>query len=195
MTARDIDVSKKYTFADYLTWLDDKRRELINGFVKLMSPAPSKTHQEILSGLHLHIAPYLMDKPCSVYFAPFDVRFPENDDDKSDKSIITVVQPDFIIVCDQGKLDEKGCLGAPDFIAEITSPSSLKRDIEEKYQVYEKYGVREYWVIFPETKSVNVFVLDENGKYQVGGMYASDSRIKVNIFNDLEIDLTEIFKS
>ena len=193
MTAINLDTSKRYTFADYLTWMDDKRRELIDGVVKLMSPAPSRTHQEILSKLHLRIANYLLGKKCLVYFAPIDVRLSDKPDKKSDAEIITVVQPDFIIVCDQEKLDEKGCLGAPDFIAEITSPASLKRDIEEKFRVYEKHGVQEYWIIFPETKSVNVFVLDKNGKYQLEGMYASDSKIKVNIFDDLEIDLKEIF--
>lgn len=193
MTAINLDVSKRYTFADYLTWMDDKRRELIDGVVKMMSPAPSRTHQEILSKLHLRIANYLSGQKCSVYFAPIDVRLSDKPDEQSDEEIITVVQPDFIIVCDQKKLDEKGCLGAPDFIAEITSPASLKRDIEEKFRIYEKHGVREYWIIFPETKSVNVFVLDKNGKYQLEGMYASDSKIEVNIFDDLEIDLKEIF--
>lgn len=195
MTAINPDLSKRYTFADYLTWMDDKRRELIEGAVKLMTPAPSTTHQHILFKLSLTIGNYLSGSPCKIFFAPFDVRFPENKSEKSDKEIITVLQPDISIICDDKKLDEKGCLGAPDFIAEVTSPASLKRDIEEKFRVYEKHGVREYWIIFPETKSVNVFVLDKKGKYQLEGMYASDSTVKVNIFEDLEIDLIELFKT
>ena len=195
MTSINPDLSKRYTFADYLTWMDDKRRELIEGAVKLMSPAPSTTHQQILFKLSLTIGNYISGSPCKIFFAPFDVRFPENQSEKSDKEIITVVQPDISIICDDKKLDEKGCLGAPDFIAEITSPTSLKRDIEEKFRVYEKHGVREYWIIFPEIKSVNVFVLDKTGKYHLEGMYASDSKAKVNIFDDLEVDLKELFKT
>lgn len=193
MTAINLDISKRYTFADYLTWMDDKRRELIDGFVKLMSPAPSATHQQILFNLSLNFGNQLSNSPCKIFFAPFDVRFQEDKKGKTDEEIITVLQPDISIICDHSKIDEKGCLGAPDFIAEITSPASLKRDIEEKFRIYEKHGVREYWIIFPETKSVNVFVLDKNGKYQLEGMYASDSKVKVNIFDDLEIDLKELF--
>lgn len=194
MQTLDLDLSKRYTFADYLTWVDDKRRELIDGFVKMMSPAPSTAHQQILFNISFNFGKLLLDSPYKIFFAPFDVRLPENVNDTSNEKVFTVVQPDISIICDLAKIDAKGCIGAPDLIAEITSPTSMKRDIEEKFRIYEKHGVREYWVLFPETKSVNIFVLNEQGKYQISGMFASESKVKVHIFEGLEIDLKDIFK-
>jgi Uma2 family endonuclease len=136
----------------------------------------------------------LANCPCKIYFSPFDVRLPHNQEELGDKQVYTVVQPDISIICDLTKLDEKGCIGAPDFIAEIVSSSSAKHDIEEKFRLYERHGVREYWIVFPESKSVHVFVLDGNGKYQLVGMFAEDSKVRVNIFEDLVIDLKEVFK-
>ena len=104
------------------------------------------------------------------------------------------MQPDLYVVCDLSKMDDKGCLGAPDFIIEIVSPGSSKRDINDKFEIYQEHGVREYWIVNPNDKNIIVFVLDEKGKYQLKGMYAGDDKIPVNIFDgDLQIDLTEVF--
>jgi len=120
METLNLDLSKRYTYADYLTWMDEKRREIFNGFVKLMTPAPSRKHQEISFNLTRILGNYLIRKNCKAYHAPSDVRLPKGKTQK-DNEIYTVVQPDIYVVCDLSKLDEKGCLGAPDLIIEIVS--------------------------------------------------------------------------
>ena len=195
MDTLNLSFDKRYTYADYLTWIDEKRRELIDGFVHLMTPAPARKHQRILSKIHINFANYLTDKnPCEVYFAPFDVRLPKSTKDITDDKIYTVVQPDLCVVCDPSKLDEKGCIGAPDLIAEILSHSTSKKDLTDKFKVYEEAGVKEYWTVNPNDENIMVFVLDKKGKYQLSGMYAGNMIIKVSIFDDLEVNLEDIFK-
>ena len=194
MDTLKLDLNKRYTYADYLTWMDDVRRELYNGFIQLMSPSPTRKHQKLSINLVRIYSNYLFGKKCEVYHAPSDVRLPANKKDKTDNAIYTVVQPDLYVVCDQSKLDDRGCLGAPDFIIEIVSVQNPKRDIKDKFEIYQKHGVREYWIVNPNDENVNVFVLGEDGKYQFGGMFAGDDKIPVHIFNgDLKIDLTEVF--
>ncbi len=194
METLNLELNKKYTYADYLTWIDDKRRELINGFVKLMTPAPSRKHQRVSTNLVSVWWNFLRDKQCEVYHAPSDVRFLSKGADKSDKSIDTVVQPDIYVVCDLSKLDDKGCIGAPDLIIEIISPKNVKRDVKEKFDVYQKNGVREYWIVNPEAEYISVFILDKSGNYQLKGMYAGDDKIPVNIFDGkIMIDLNDVF--
>jgi Uma2 family endonuclease len=143
-----LDLNKRYTYADYLTWWDDKRRELINGFIKMMSPAPKSIHQEISVNLISELRSYIKKYKgkCKVYVAPFDVRLPKNGE-TADSKVYTVVQPDLCVVCDPAKLDENGCLGAPDMIAEIRSESTARYDLTTKFYLYESVGVREYWVV------------------------------------------------
>jgi Uma2 family endonuclease len=194
MDSLNLDLNKRYTYADYLTWMDDVRRELIDGFIKLMTPAPSRKHQEISFNLSGLLRNYLIHTHCKAYHAPSDVRLPADKIQKDDKQIHTVVQPDLYIVCDLSKLDDRGCLGAPDLIIEIVSANNSKRDIRDKFDLYQEHGVREYWIVNPNDENVNVFFLDEKGKYQLIGMYAGDDKIPVNIFNgDLKVDLTEVF--
>jgi Uma2 family endonuclease len=188
-----LDINKRYTYADYLTWLDDKRRELVNGFIRMMSPAPRESHQRINGNLFVELHQIIKNNrgKCRIYHAPFDVRLPENGE-KEDNSIYTVVQPDICIVCDPSKLDERGCLGAPDFIAEIQSPATAKYDLNEKFNLYEAVGVREYWVVFPSDKSILQFILQPDGKYDKGTLYET-GKAPVHIFDGMEIDLNDIF--
>lgn len=192
----DLSPNKRYTYADYLTWLDDKRRELIDGFVHLMTPAPARKHQRISTRLIGEFIIYLKsaNNPCEIYSAPFDVRLPKSDNTKDDDKIYTVVQPDLCIICDTSKLDDRGCIGAPDLIVEILSPSTSKKDLNDKFKIYEESGVKEYWIVNPNDENINVFVLDKNREYRLKGMYADDMKIKVSIFDDLEINLEDIFK-
>ena len=199
MQTLNLDLNKRYSYADYLTWFDDVRRELFDGFIKLMTPAPSITHQRLLLNILKFYINFLENKKCEVFISPFDVRFPKNGE-KNDKKIYTVVQPDICVVCDANKLDEKGCIGAPDLIIEIVSEKTKnsernsKRDVKDKFQLYEKFGVKEYWIVFPSSEIVNVFVLDNNGKYQLVQMYSEDEQIPVNIFDgELTIDLKKVF--
>jgi len=133
MNTLNLDLSKRYSYADYLTWMDDRRRELYDGFIRDLTTSPLRIHQEISSNLVFQLAFLLESSICKIYFAPFDVRFPNDPDETSDHQVYTVVQPDISIICDLNKLDEKGCIGAPDFIAEIVSPGSVKKDIDEYF--------------------------------------------------------------
>ena len=191
-TTLDLNLNQRYTFADYLTWFDEKRRELIDGFVKMFA-APVRKHQKNSGELYGVIWTYLRHKNCEIYSAPFDVRLPKNGD-KEDNKIYTVVQPDISIICDMEKLDRRGCIGAPDMIIEIVSEKNAKHDTDTKFKLYQEHGVKEYWIVRPNEESITVFVLDKNGKYQFIRTYPNDSKIPVNIFNgNLIVDLKEIF--
>ncbi len=181
------------TYADYLTWPDDERWEIIGGVALNMSPAPGRRHQEILSELHRQMANYLFDKTCRVYLAPFDVRFAEPGR-TSDKEIKDILQPDLSIVYDMEKLDDKGCLGSPDLIVEIISPASVHKDMKEKFALYEIYGVKEYWIVHPVDRVVMVFGLDETGRYGKPAVYTPENNIEVGILPGLVIELDPVFK-
>jgi len=176
---------QRYTYADYCTWDDSKRWELIEGVPYAMSPSPSPMHQTISVQLLRKIGNFLEGKPCKVFHAPFDVRL--NADDEDD----TVVQPDLLVVCDRSKIDNTGCKGAPDLVVEILSPSTARKDRVLKFQQYQQAGVREYWIVDPETKSVQVCIL-QGGLY-VTYMYADTDTAPVRVLEGCEIDLQDVF--
>lgn len=184
-------LEEKYTYGDYSYWPDSERWELIHGKAYCMSPAPLRRHQDISVKFVYQIYDYLKNKPCNIYSAPFDVRLPEADE--SDEDIETVVQPDIVVVCDEAKLDERGCRGAPDLIIEITSPSTVSKDIKEKFYLYEQHGVKEYWIVYPAEKNVLVYKLASDGQYGRPEVYVDDEKIKVGILKGLTIDLIHIF--
>ncbi|WP_018933100.1 Uma2 family endonuclease [Gracilibacillus lacisalsi] len=180
----------KYTYADYRTWNDGERVELIDGEIFNMSPAPSRRHQEVLRELSTAFSVFLRERECEVFFAPFDVRlFVDN---KNDDDINNVVQPDLSIVCDQEKLDDKGCNGSPDMIIEILSPSSVKLDRWKKYHLYEKAGIKEYWLVDPVNESVEIHLL-VGDQYKFQGVFTKDDTISVNIITGLKVVLNQIF--
>ena len=189
-----LDLNRRYTYADYLTWLDGQTRELINGFIKKMSPAPRLKHARVNSNLFWNLG-YIIRRNkghCEVFTAPFDVRFPKQGE-TADEKIDTVVQPDICMVCDLSKLDDRGCCGAPDMIVEILSPSTSKKDFTEKFALYEESGVRECWIVHPGEKAINVFLLQEDGRYDSGVIYEWEGQVPVHLFNDHLIDLDDIF--
>ena len=192
--ALNLDMTKRYTYADYLTWMDDKRRELIDGFIHLMS-APMRIHQKISFEISLLVGTFIKKRKgkCQIYHAPFDVRLPK-DGNKEDDKIYDVVQPDICVICDLSKLDDNGCIGAPDLIVEVLSPSTEKYDRKVKFNLYETAGVREYWIVEPKTKTVHVFLLQPNGRYNSGTVYECGQKAPVHIFEGLEIDLNELFE-
>ena len=193
MSTLTLDLNKRYSFADYLTWVDDTRRELIDGFIKLMSPAPARIHQRISWRLTKKINQFVENQPFHVYYAPFDVRLPQHPEQRGNDQIYTVVQPDIVVICDLSKLDAQGCIGAPEMVIEIVSPSSIKHDLEEKFVLYQNSGVLEYWIIFTEDKAIQVFTMNDEKKYQLAGMYAGDSIAKSMIFNGLQVELSDVF--
>jgi len=183
---------EKYKYGDYLKWPEEERWEIINGIPYLMSPAPSRGHQRISIKLSYQFEDYLKDKSCEVYVSPFDVRLPVGEE--KDEEIETVVQPDIVVVCDLDKLDDRGCKGAPDIIVEILSPATAKKDLNEKFNLYEQVGVREYWVVFPLEKVVDVYQLNANNKYEKSGSYFHTDKVKTGVIDGLEIDLSLVFE-
>jgi len=181
-----------FTYGDYVKWPEDERWELINGYAYNMSPAPSRRHQKISRDLEFQIVDFLADKPCEVYDAPFDVRLPEADE--QDEDIETVVQPDIVVVCDENKLDDKGCRGAPDLIIEILSPFTAPKDMKIKLSLYEKHGVKEYWIVHPTDNIILVFKLGKNKMYGKPEVYTEEDKIKTAILEGLEIELSKVFQ-
>jgi Uma2 family endonuclease len=191
-----LDINKRYTYSDYLTWLDNESRELIHGVIKKMSPAPRLQHAQVSYNIAWHLGAIIKKNKskCKVFTAPFDVRFPKQGETADDK-IDTVVQPDICVICDLLKLDERGCCGAPDMIVEILSPSTIKKDVTDKFALYEEAGVKEYWLVQPKDKAITVFLLQQNGKYDEGAVYEDEGKIFVAVFDNLPIDLKDIFES
>jgi len=180
-----VDYNRLYTYSDYLQWDDDKRRELIDGVPYLMS-APNRMHQEISRNLLVQLVEILKGKPCKVYHAPFDVRL------NADTLDNTVVQPDLLIVCDHSKLDKAGCKGAPDMVVEILSPSTSRHDRILKFKTYKKSGIREYWIIDPDTSILDVHIL-KDGDYIIHP-YAAEDTVPVHILEGCKINLSEVFE-
>lgn len=154
-----LDLSKEYTYADYLTWSIKDKIELIKGKIIAMSPAPTRYHQIISLNITRLLDGYFYNTPCELYYAPFDVRL-----FSPSKEITTVVQPDLCVVCDLTKLDDKGCIGAPDLVVEIVSPGNSKKEMSVKFDLYQEAGVREYWIVSPNDETILIYVL-QNGQF------------------------------
>lgn len=178
------------TYEDYLKYPEGERIEIIDGKIYNMSPAPSRQHQRICFQTAFAFEEYFRNKnkDCQVYVSPFDVRFIEEESG----IINNVVQPDVAVICDKTKLDDRGCIGAPDFIAEVVSPSNSHVDYIKKLWLYERYGVREYCIINPMRSSLLVYRLDEKGFYPEAEAYSFDHRVKVGIFEELYIGFDKI---
>ncbi len=193
MKVEEPDLSLSYTYADYLKWDLPEMVELIRGKVYKMSPAPTANHQRIAGNLFGLIKYFLKKKKCEVFSAPFDVRIPRKG--KADKDIITVIQPDISVICDPAKVDERGCLGAPDWIIEILSKSTSSKDLNEKFEVYEEAGVKEYWVVHPTEQTVLVYILNNQGKYEgILKPYVRTDKVQARTLQGLTIDLSEVFE-
>ncbi|GHV74512.1 hypothetical protein AGMMS49940_18140 [Spirochaetia bacterium] len=165
----------------------DKRYELMDGATYMMA-SPSVIHQQISGELSRQFSNFLLGKPCRVFSAPLDIRlFP-----REDRTDDTVVQPDLLVVCDKTKLSEGSCDGAPDLVIEIVSPSNTVQELLKKFNYYLDAGVREYWVVNPDTQTVQAHVL-ENGHF-VSTIYKKDSAIPVSILPGLGIDLKSIWE-
>lgn len=187
-----LDFTCQYTYADYLTWQFDERVELIRGWISKMSPASLRYHQNISFKLTVQIGNYLANKKCAAYAAPFDVRLINKRKNVDNKSITSVIQPDISVICDEDKLDEKGCIGSPDWIIEILSPGNTKKEMKEKFTLYEENGVREYWIVYPEYFQVSVYELS-NEKFVWRDNYVREEMIPMGIFEGFSIDSENMF--
>jgi Uma2 family endonuclease len=185
---------RSYTYGDYRGWPDDERWELIEGVAWNMSPAPSTAHQAISMEIAFKIRTFIEGRGCRVFAAPFDVLLPDEPGQPED-DISTVVQPDVSVICDAAKLRRYGCLGAPEWVSEIVSPYTSRKDMREKLSLYERHGMHEYWLIDPGNQYVHVYRLGEDGRYPDPVVYVDKALVPSGVLPGLVIDLGDLFAS
>ena len=188
-----LDLSKRYSYADYFRWKFQERVELIKGFIYKMSPAPSPKHQSVSGSLFLQLGAFFKGKQCKLFAAPFDVRLPDSKKQNDDEVVYTVIQPDICVICDHEKIDNRGCVGAPDLVIEILSPGNTKKEMGVKFDLYEENGVKEYWMVEPSEKVIYVYVL-KNDKFIGLKPFTEDDEISPALFPDLKFGVKEIFE-
>jgi len=187
--ARALD--RPFTYGDYKMWPDDERWELIGGVAYQMS-APTRKHQALVGLIHGRLFVFLEGKPCKVYEAPFDVLLPSGQE--PDDEVDTVVQPDIAVFCDSSKLTERGARGAPDLVVEILSPSTSRKDQREKFDRYERAGVREYWIVDPGNESIHAWLLGPEGSFGEEQLYEDGEAAPSAVLEGLVVDTKELFK-
>ena len=181
----------RYTFADVLSWDEDERIEIIDGEAFMMA-TPSRIHQEISGELFRQLANFLEGKQCRVYPAPFGVRLFARDGD-GPEDVDTLVEPDISVVCDRSKLDQHGCKGAPEMVIEILSPSTLRHDRLVKLNLYQRARVREYWIVDPENRAVQVFRRDGGAALRICEEYGHTQVAKVSVLDGCFLELSKVF--
>jgi Uma2 family endonuclease len=191
-----LDPNATYSYADYLTWKFEGYVELLKGKISKMA-APTRNHQHLVLSIGALLYQHLEKSRCQAFVAPFDVRLLDQKKiSNNNKNVYSVVQPDVCVVCDEAKLDDKGCEGSPDLIVEILSPSTKKKDIEDKYELYEFNGVKEYWIVSVNDETITVFDLNEQGKYQLRKIYADDeSSIASSSVEGFTMNLGRVFSA
>ena len=170
-----------YSVKDYMSWNDDNRYELINGIVFNMVPSPNFRHQKIVSDIFAKLHTSLEKKKCITIFAPMDVVLSED----------TVVQPDIMIICDKSIIKDNYIAGAPEVIFEVISPSTGFKDKQIKLHLYEKYGVKEYFIVYPDEEIIETYLL-KNSKFQFPKIYGWKEVMKLKTV-EIELNLWEIF--
>lgn len=187
-----LDFNKLYTYTDYLTWQFSERVELIKGRIFKMA-APSRLHQQVSMNILLKMGRFLEDSPCKLYHAPFDVRLPLPPHSVKGDKVDTVVQPDICVVCDLSKLDDKGCNGAPDLVIEILSSGNTKKEMKDKYDLYESAGISEYWLVQSSEQFIIRYHLDHTGKYIGSRFFTEDDTIESFAIAGLKIEVNQVF--
>jgi len=185
----DIDLTGFYSYANYLRWEIDERLELIKGRIYEMG-APSTGHQKVSRVISGELYIYLKGQQCQVFSAPFDVRLTYGA--KLDHAITTVVQPDVCVICDASKIDARGCLGAPDIVVEILSPGNNKKELNIKYNLYEEFGVKEYWIVHPGKRCLMKYALNDNGKYETEEHYKNGDQVNSRLLPGFTLNLNEV---
>jgi Uma2 family endonuclease len=183
--------NERFTYRHYRTWPDEERWELIDGHAWAMSPAPMTRHQELSGKLFLEIGLFLKGKPWKVYDAPFDVLLPKSIE--ADDDVDTVVQPDISIFCDTSKITKRGARGAPDWVIEILSARTAKKDFETKYQLYQRHGVREYWIVDPGAAAIHAWRINAKGLFGDETIYEEGDSSPSVVLEGLIIDVTQLF--
>ena len=183
--------SGKWTYADYCTWPEEERWELIDGVAYDMCPAPSTTHQSVVMELGYILSNFFRDRRCRVLPAPVDVLLPRSNE--SDELVDTVVQPDLLVICDREKIAERAVRGAPDLVVEVLSPSTAKKDEGIKRDRYEQAGIVEYWLVHPIDHTVFRYSL-MNGHYGRPEVFGAGDAMASTRFPDLVVVWDEIFE-
>jgi Uma2 family endonuclease len=182
-----------YTYADYLTWQFEQYVELIRGRIWPMA-APNRRHQGLSRELTLALGNHFAKSGCKFYQAPFDVRlYDRRKSARANKDVYTVIQPDLCLICDLTKLDNAGCLGAPDLVIEILSPGNSAKEMKVKRLLYEENAVREYWIVDPDHQTVHLFHLTAADVYSPATIYVSDDTLQSVIFPAFTMDLAALF--
>lgn len=190
-----LDPNGHYSYAEYLTWRFTEYVELIKGRLLRKMSAPTSQHQLLASNFHGLIWGYLKGKPCRVYPAPFDVRLARSAGEGTDNAQVNnVVQPDICVVCDPAKIDRRGCVGPPDWIIEIISPSSLALDTRTKFDLYAEAGVAEYWMAYPGEQLVLAYALGPDGQYEATGTYEEPGPMASRTLPELRLEWGDIFE-
>ncbi len=185
-----LDLNKTYSYADYFSWRLQERVELLWGKIMKMSPAPNRKHQVISGYIGNKIYNFLEKSPYQVFYAPFDVRLEKTTDDYKVKN---VVQPDICVICDITKLDDRGCSGAPELIIEILSPGNTKKEMKYKFELYEKAGVLEYWMVDPAEKIILQYNLI-NGQYVNHRPLIEEDTIHSTVIDGFSLYIEDVFK-
>ena len=182
--------SQQHTYADYLVWSRTHGDELIDGTAYVREPpSPSVTHQMIVGEIYYHLKCALEDSPCRICMAPLDVRLPKTGD--ADDQIDTVVQPDIFIVSDARKIDARGVRGAPDWVAEVLSPSTARYDQTVKLGAYERAGVREVWLVDPLDRTLAIYRLDR-GSYGRATVLELEGQTALTPVGDVTVDWAKV---
>jgi Uma2 family endonuclease len=186
-----LDLNGSYTYADYLLWKFTERVELLKGRIFKLA-APSRRHQTVAGNLHLQLGNALWKNPCKVYVAPFDVRLTKFSSAKNTE-VTTVVQPDLCVICDPSKLDDKGCIGAPELVIEILSPENSRTELKEKFELYQDNGVLEYWIVNPTENVIQVWKLIEGAKLLTAAPFLEGDLITTPLIPHLELSVSDAF--
>lgn len=182
------DEKQQHTYQDWLSW--DGTWELIDGKAYNMSPTPTALHQFVVGELYFALRTHLQNQSCYVFVAPFDVFFSESGSyDTPDH----VTQPDLSVVCSKDQISKNGYYGAPTMIIEVLSPSTALKDFNEKFNLYQKYGVQEYWIVDPGNRTVHVYAL-QDGDYRVRDLFTESDTVRSNRFKDFQISLEKLFQ-
>ena len=182
-----------YSYRDYRAWPEDERWELIDGVAYNMCAAPTLRHQGISLELGTQLKSFLAGKPCRVFVAPTDVFFPRLNE-QSEDDVDTVVQPDVLVVCDRTKLRPNGIWGAPDMVIEILSPSTSRKDFHEKYDLYQRSGVSEYWVVDPVGRWLQQYVLGPGGRYEPERTFEETGKVTCAALPGFVLDLSSLWQ-
>ena len=185
-----VKMDEHYTYGTYKQWPEDERWELIDGIAYAMS-SPSRYHQAILVEITGRLFNFLQGKPCKMYPAPFDVLFPKSDE--TDDEVDTVLEPDVVVFCDRSRLTHYGARGAPDLVVEILSPWTKKRDLRQKFEVYQRSGVREYWIVDPADRSVLVYRGTETKRFDDGLTFVETGNLESSVLQGFVLDLEAVF--